>query len=110
MSPLARITRHTTSTQKFLRNPTGAYSHYVLLDHQDWLAWKDPVRLCEEWDLILANSRPGTRILLRSAESDHGFIPDPIRTRLRFHPHLTEPLHRKDRVGTYGSLHLANVQ
>ncbi len=107
---LSRIRCHTTSIARFLREHPGSYSHYVLLDHQDWLAWKDPVGLREEWDLILANSRPGTRILLRSAGLDCRFIPDAIQTRLRFHPHLTEPLHRKDRVGTYGSLHLAEVR
>ena len=106
---VSRIRCHTTSFSQFLRDHPGSYSHYVLLDHQDWLAWKDPVGLREEWDLILANSRPGTRILLRSAGLDCGFIPDTIQTRLRFRPDLTEPLHRRDRVGTYGSLYLAEV-
>jgi len=99
-SHLSRITCHTTSISNFLREHPGSYSHYVLLDHQDWLAWKDPVGLREEWDLVLANSRPGTRILLRSAGLDCRFIPGPIQTRLRFRPDLTEPLHRRDRVGT----------
>lgn len=107
---LSRIACHTTSISRFLRDHPGTYSHYVLLDHQDWLAWKDPIGLREEWDLILANSRPGTRILLRSAGLDCGFIPDAIRERLRFRPELTEPLHPTDRVGTYGSLHLAEVR
>ncbi len=109
-SLLPRIACHTASVSRFLREHPGAYSHYVLLDHQDWLAWRDPVALREEWELIMANSKPGTRVLLRSAGIDAAFIPADIRERLHFRPDLTEPLHRIDRVGTYGSVHLAEVR
>jgi len=81
----------------------------VLLDHQDWLAWHDPEALREEWELILANSRPGTKILLRSAGLQLDFVPEDILARLRFFPELTGPLHQLDRVGTYGSLSFAEV-
>ena len=105
----SRVQTHTTTISSFLREHPGKYSHYVLLDHQDWLAWHDPAALREEWELILANSHPGTRILMRSAGLDLSFVPDDIRQRLRFFPELTEKLHLTDRVGTYGSLHLAEV-
>jgi len=104
-----RIQTHTCTVTEFLRRNPGVYSHFVLLDHQDWLAWHDPAALREEWDLILAHSRQGTKILLRSAGLDLGFVPDDIRERLRFFPHLTDGLHPTDRVGTYGSLHFAEV-
>jgi S-adenosylmethionine-diacylglycerol 3-amino-3-carboxypropyl transferase len=106
---LDRISCHTESISGFLRKTPGRYSHFVLLDHQDWLAWRDPVGLREEWELIFANSRPGARILFRSAGLDAAFIPEDIRARLKFHPDLTDPLHPLDRVGTYGSVHLAEV-
>ena len=106
---LDRVRCHTTTLSGFLREHPGVYSHYLLLDHQDWMAWKDPVGLREEWDLILSCSRPGTRILMRSAGPDCSFIPAEVLRRLRFRPDRTEPLHRLDRVGTYGSLHLAEV-
>jgi S-adenosylmethionine-diacylglycerol 3-amino-3-carboxypropyl transferase len=93
-----------------LKSHRGKYSHFVLLDHQDWLAWHRPEELREEWELILANSRPGTRILLRSAGLDADFIPADISERLVFHKAITERLHQTDRVGTYGSLHLAEVR
>jgi len=105
----ARIRAHTCTVTEFLRRHPGVYSHYVLLDHQDWLAWHDPAALREEWDLILANSRPGTKILLRSAGLDLDFVPEVIRERLRFFPGMTDGLHTTDRVGTYGSLHFAEV-
>lgn len=107
---LSRVTISAASIAGFLRARPGCYSHYLLLDHQDWLAWHDPVALREEWELILLNSRPGTRIVLRSAGLDANFIPADIREKLIFRPDLTGPLHCTDRVGTYGSLHLAEVR
>jgi S-adenosylmethionine-diacylglycerol 3-amino-3-carboxypropyl transferase len=100
---------HTGTLTNFLRENPGCYSHFVLLDHQDWLAWNDPAALAEEWDLILRNSRPGTRILMRSAGLDLDFVPQQVRDRLRFQPERTSKLHLLDRVGTYGSTHLAEV-
>lgn len=107
---LDRLTTHTCSVSDFLRRHPGQYSHFVLLDHQDWLAWHDPAALREEWQLILANSRPGTKILMRSAGPDLGFVPVDIFERVRFHPEITMPLHQLDRVGTYGSFHFGVVQ
>ncbi|MCB1776948.1 MAG: BtaA family protein, partial [Candidatus Competibacteraceae bacterium] len=106
---LDRIHTYDTTVSGFLNDHPGEYSHFVLLDHQDWLAWHQPQALEEEWRLILANSRPGSRILLRSAGDDIDFLPDWTRQALRFFPALTEPLHSQDRVGTYGSLHFAEV-
>ena len=105
-----RLHAHTGSVTDFLKRNPGTYSHYVLLDHQDWLAWHDPAALREEWELILANSRAGTKILLRSAGLELDFVPEDIRARLRFFPELTGPLHQTDRVGTYGSLSFAEVR
>ena len=113
LDPLSRRTDrvhpHSCTVAQFLQQNPGKYSHYVLLDHQDWLAWHDPVALQEEWDLILANSKPGTKILMRSAGLDLSFVPEDIQARLRFFPEETAALHVTDRVGTYGSLHFAEV-
>jgi S-adenosylmethionine-diacylglycerol 3-amino-3-carboxypropyl transferase len=106
---LHRIKVHTSTLTEFLRTHPGAYSHFVLLDHLDWLAWHDTAALLEEWRQIFRNSRQGTRILFRSAGPDRSFLPERVTAKLRFFPELTEPLHRRDRVGTYGSLHLAEV-
>lgn len=104
-----RVHSYTSSLANFLRENPGRYTHFVLLDHQDWLAWHDPEALCEEWELILANSKPGTKILMRSAGLDLSFVPERAHSRLRFYPELTHPLHATDRVGTYGSTHFAEV-
>lgn len=104
-----RIFTHTATLHDFLLLHPGEYSHFVLLDHQDWLAHHAPDTLAKEWRLILANSRPGTKILLRSASAQPDFLPSDARARLRFFPEQTEPLHQLDRVGTYASVHLAEV-
>jgi S-adenosylmethionine-diacylglycerol 3-amino-3-carboxypropyl transferase len=105
-----RISTHSSTVANFLRQNPSQYTHYVLLDHQDWLASHDPEGLRAEWELVLKNSRPGTRILMRSASPQIDFIPAPVRERLRFFTELTDHLHLQDRVGTYGSTLLAEVQ
>lgn len=104
-----RIVQHTSTISGFLRAFPDQYTHYILLDHQDWLAWKDPAALEEEWNLILQNSKPGTKILLRSAALKLDFLPSFVHDRVTFHPELTEPLHVQDRVGTYESFHMGTV-
>lgn len=104
-----RLKSYTTTLSGFLREYPGQYTHFVLLDHQDWLAAHDTEALRDEWELILANSAPGAKILMRSAGVNLDFVPEAIRSRVRFFPERTEALHQLDRVGTYGSLHFAEV-
>jgi len=104
-----RITTHNTTIANFLREHPGHYSHYVLLDHQDWLAAHQPKALAEEWRLILENSEPGTCILMRSASPEINFIPEFARRRLHLDSHTAASLHAQDRVGTYGSTLLAHI-
>jgi len=104
-----RVSVHTATVTDFLRMHPGRYSHFVLLDHQDWLVRHDPDALAREWQAILANSVPGSRVVMRSAGLTADFLPRFAGNAIRLHPERTEPLHAGDRVGTYGSLHLAEV-
>ncbi len=104
-----RIEMHTTTMADFLKHHPKPYSHFVLLDHQDWLAANAPAALTEEWQLIMANSRPGTRILLRSATSRPETVPEFVRQRCRFRNDLTAPQAKLDRVGTYAGVFLLEV-
>ncbi len=107
---VGRIQIHGSTLANFLREHPGAYSHYVLLDHQDWMAAHRPEALAEEWRLILENSRGGTAILMRSAAPSIDFIPRFARERLELVDEArTEALHRRDRVGTYGCTFFARV-
>lgn len=104
-----RVRVVTGSLTDFLRADAGRFNHATLLDHQDWLAWRDPAALDAEWRALLDRSTERARILLRSAGKVLDFLPAWLHDRLRFVPERTTPLHLLDRVGTYGSLHLAEV-
>jgi S-adenosylmethionine-diacylglycerol 3-amino-3-carboxypropyl transferase len=104
-----RIQLHTSTVTEFLRRHPGRYTHFVLLDHQDWLANHNQQALVEEWEQILRNSQPGAKILFRSAGATLDFLPNEVKAALRFHAEQCEPLHQMDRVGTYRSLYLAEV-
>ena len=100
---------HNNSITGFLKENPGQYSHFILLDHQDWLAQHDPEALDEEWQMILNNSQAGSKVLMRSAATEIDFLPQRVTESLRFFPERTEALHSTDRVGTYGSLHFAEI-
>ena len=103
------VKTHNNSVTGFLKDNPGKYSHFILLDHQDWLAQHDPVALEEEWQMILNNSQPGSKVLMRSAATEINFLPDFVKKSLQFFPEQTDKLHPTDRVGTYGSLYFAEV-
>jgi len=109
-SQLDNIQTHNHTIAGFLKGHPGQYTHYVLLDHQDWLAANDQVALEEEWRLILQNSQPGTRILLRSAAAEVTFFPDFVKEAVTFEQAKTQSTHLKDRVGTYASVYMAIVK
>lgn len=107
---LDHIQQYTTTISNFLQANPKPYSHYVLLDHQDWLAANNRPALEEEWELILANSRPGTKILLRSAADEICFLPEFVTDQVSFDRALAEDYHAQDRVGTYGSTYIGTVR
>ncbi len=104
------IQTHNSTISGFLQKHPGTYSHYILLDHQDWLAANDVPALEEEWRLILQNSQAGTKILLRSAAKEVNFFPDFVRKRVLFEKEKTAEQHQLDRVGTYASVYLGIVR
>lgn len=105
-----KIETHTTTISDFLRSNPGNYSHFVLLDHQDWLADNNRPALMEEWRLILSNARPGARILLRSAAAEINYFPDFVYDQVVFDQETTRVTHQQDRVGTYASVYLGIVK
>lgn len=109
-SRVNRVETHTSTLSEFLKRNPGTYSHFVLLDHQDWMIGQNPKLLAREWEYILRNAVPGTRILFRSVAPEADFIPSFARKKLNFACSLTDHLHFQDRVGTYESTHLAIVQ
>jgi S-adenosylmethionine-diacylglycerol 3-amino-3-carboxypropyl transferase len=104
-----RIEIQTSSLLQALQKSNQLYSHFVLLDHQDWMAFTQPDQLTRQWRQILNHAQSGARILFRSAMLKPTFLPDFVFDNVRFHPALTKSIHKKDRVGTYESTHLATV-
>jgi S-adenosylmethionine-diacylglycerol 3-amino-3-carboxypropyl transferase len=104
-----RIQTHTHSLSDFLKKNPGSYTHFVLLDHQDWLAAHLRPALDEEWQLILDNAAPGAKVLLRSASFELNFLPDFVRDRIVFDREAAARSEANDRVGTYASTWLATI-
>ncbi len=105
-----KVHLHTQTITQFLQQNPDQYTHFILLDHQDWLAWHDPKALAEEWDAILQNASPKAKVLLRSAGENIDFLPENVKQAIDFIDEPTQNLHLTDRVGTYASLHFGQVK
>ena len=103
-----RVEVRTGTVTESLAEGAGPFTAFVLLDHMDWMASR-PALLVEEWRRIFAAAAPGARIIFRSGAREPSFLPGSVRERLRFDRARARALHRRDRVGTYGSFHIAHV-
>jgi S-adenosylmethionine-diacylglycerol 3-amino-3-carboxypropyl transferase len=103
-----RVQSFTGTVTERLKLESQSVSAFVLLDHMDWLAAR-PRLLDEEWRGIFTAAEPGARVIFRSGARDAGFLPAWVRERLRFEPERAAALHLLDRVGTYGSFHIAHL-
>lgn len=106
---ISKVKIYNSYLLNFLQDNPGSYSHFILLDHQDWLADAKPDILAKEWKLIIENASPGAKILFRSAGKHCNFLPEFIYDHVDFKKEKTDLLHSEDRVGTYGSTYLAEV-
>jgi S-adenosylmethionine-diacylglycerol 3-amino-3-carboxypropyl transferase len=104
-----KVKIHTKKISDHLDTTDTTFTHFHLLDHQDWLAHYRPDLLKAEWEKIIDHSEVGTKIILRSAGLEIDFSWELTRGHLMWFPEITRRLHQRDRVGTYGSLHCACV-
>jgi S-adenosylmethionine-diacylglycerol 3-amino-3-carboxypropyl transferase len=113
------IQAHTTDLTSFLRSHRGTVSHFVLLDHMDWLSSEGNGLLQQEWQALLERSRGDAQFLWRSGGRVVDFV-DPIRVEFEGRPRsvgelltydvdTAARLHQIDRVQTYGSFHIARL-
>lgn len=116
----SRVHTHTTTILDHLKGVDGNYSHFVLLDHMDWMAEHMRDVLDLQWQEIIDRADDGARILWRSAAVTCEFV-DPIRVRvdgklrklgevLEYNRALADELHEKDRVHTYGGFSIATLR
>lgn len=121
-SVVNRVTTHTASVLSFINEqPQGQITRFILLDHMDWLS-RDPAKriLTDEWQGIMDKAAPKARVLWRSAGLNGEFINDvsvkiggnsrPLGELLSYNRTLASTLHAKDRVHTYGSFCIADLQ
>lgn len=109
----------TDSVLGYLTKAERPINRFVLLDHMDWLSEHRSEALVREWQSIVNRAAPGSRILWRSAGFNADFINRvPVQTEsgsrnvgeiLTYHPELAAELHLKDRVNTYGSFYIADL-
>ncbi|MDA7951304.1 MAG: BtaA family protein [Pirellulaceae bacterium] len=114
-----RLHIHTNSVEDFLKLYRGTISRYVLLDHMDWLSDKYFPLLESEWQAIMEKAAPETKVIWRSGGLNTDFISrvnitkngqkQSLDSLLTYHPQLSNQLHEKDRVHTYGSFYITDL-
>ena len=115
----SRVHTHTTTILDHLRGVDYQYSHFVLLDHMDWMAEHMRDVLAEQWQTIVDRATDPCRILWRSAAVICEFA-EPIAVNvngqerrlgevLAYNRELADELHARDRVHTYGSFSIATL-
>jgi S-adenosylmethionine-diacylglycerol 3-amino-3-carboxypropyl transferase len=114
-----RVTTCTSSLTEFLEGHAGQISRYVLLDHMDWLAAHHRPLLEREWQAIVDRAAAGARVLWRSGGLLVDYVDDlsvrvanevcSVGSLLTYQPELAAELHAKDRVHTYGSFYIADL-
>jgi S-adenosylmethionine-diacylglycerol 3-amino-3-carboxypropyl transferase len=114
-----RISTHTCSILDFLRLHQEPISRFVLLDHMDWLSAKRLPVLHQQWQALVDKAAPRARMLWRSGALRVDYV-DPIEVQvngrrgklgdfLHYHSDLAAELHQRDRVHTYGSFYIADL-
>lgn len=114
-----RLSIHTGSILEFLQETRHQISRFVLLDHMDWLYERHQDVLQKQWQAMSERATPGARLIWRSAAPHVDFV-DPLvvqrdgrRLRigdvLHYDHELAATLHGQDRVHTYGSFYIAQM-
>lgn len=110
---------YTGSLLGFLQEGREPISRFVLLDHMDWMSTHRQAILRQQWQALSDRAAAHTRILFRSGGLSVDYV-DPIpvtrqgRTRplgewLAYDRELAAELHACDRVNTYGSFYIADL-
>ncbi len=102
------VTTFTGTVTEFLDREQEPITAFVLLDHMDWLVSRAGL-LEQEWAGIFRSAGPNARVIFRSGGSDERFLPLSVLRRLHFERERAQALHARDRVGTYGSFHIARL-
>lgn len=116
----SRIHTHTTTILDHLKGADCDYSHFILLDHMDWMAEHMHDMLGLQWQEIIDRADEGAVFLWRSAAVICEFVdPIPVKANgkqrplgelLEYNRELADELHEIDRVHTYGGFSIATLR
>ncbi len=105
---VSKIYNSVSSVSDYLKQTENRFSHFVLLDHQDWLLGSNE-KLKEQWQFLIKASLPGAKILFRSVHKTLDFLPDIALENTTQLSVDYEYLKHNDKVGTYPSTFLLEV-
>ena len=115
-----RIRPATETVSGLLARSDTRHTHFVLLDHMDWMAGQDTSELRAEWRGIVNNALPGARLIWRSFGNGTDFVDATLvqargrRVRvgdlLNYDRAGAEQLQTQERVNAYASLHIATLR
>ncbi len=108
-SQLHKLSFSTATVTSFLNSTDKKYSHFILLDHQDWLIGSGTKELEEEWIAIIKAAKPKAKVLFRSVHKNLHFLPNFVSERISVIPIDQNYLLQNDRVGTYPSTFVLEV-
>ena len=97
---------HRSFTEYLASQPVGTCDAFVLLDAQDWMT---DDQLTSLWTEIARTSKPGSRVIFRTAGEDTilpGRIPDAILSRFSYDEARCREMTLRDRSSIYGGFHL----
>lgn len=111
-----RVFTHNSSVLDYLVATDHPLHKATLLDHMDWLYQNHYDVLKKQWGQLIRRSQDQSKIIWRSASPAVDFI-DPIELEsgktlgdvLRYDNTLAAHLHSQDRVHTYGSFYVTEV-
>ncbi|MDJ0714710.1 MAG: BtaA family protein [Prochloraceae cyanobacterium] len=114
-----RISVHTNTVENFVRENDVTISHFVLLDHMDWLSNYRYRDLESEWQAIVEKINKQARIIFRSMLSEVEYLDDinvlvkgvrqPLKNLITYNQKLARKLHQQDRTHIYGSFYIADL-
>lgn len=90
--------------------PEASMDRFVLLDAQDWMS---NAQLDDLWGRITRASRPGARVLFRTAAEPSllpGRLDEAILSRWRYLDETSADLTRRDRSSIYGGVHVYELK
>lgn len=97
---------HANYTEHLRSQPVGRFDRYILLDAQDWMT---DAQLTALWSEITRTSRPGARVIFRTAAEPSllpGRLPNALLDQWEYQAERSADYTRRDRSAIYGGFHL----